>query len=53
MVEAARSITTGFWHSCAITGGRGLSCWRRNDLNQLGDGTSSNRTAPTVVPVCP
>lgn len=34
--------------SCAITGGK-IYCWGRNDKGQVGDGTTTNRTSPTLV----
>jgi alpha-tubulin suppressor-like RCC1 family protein len=35
--------------SCAVVNG-GVRCWGRNDKGQLGDGTTINRTTPTLIP---
>lgn len=36
-------------HSCAITPQNQVKCWGSNTRGQLGDGTTDNRTAPTLV----
>lgn len=38
-LSAIRAIASGFNHSCAITGDRGLRCWGLNDEGQLGIGS--------------
>lgn len=43
-------VAVGESHSCGLSSGGALKCWGRNDLGQLGDGTSQNRTAPTALP---
>jgi alpha-tubulin suppressor-like RCC1 family protein len=48
-----QAVTTGYWHTCALTQrGRG-PLLGRNDLGQLGDGTTDNRSMPVPVAVCP
>jgi alpha-tubulin suppressor-like RCC1 family protein len=45
-----RGISAGGSHTCAIgTDGR-LYCWGANNYGQLGDGTTTARTTPTLVP---
>ena len=36
-------------HTCAILDDNSLACWGRNHLGQLGDGTTTYRTAPVMV----
>lgn len=40
-------------HTCAIGADAGVYCWGQNDKGQLGDGTTTMRTAPVVVPAPP
>ena len=51
--------TSGVWagssggaaHTCAISTGQSLYCWGRNDVGQIGDGTSGNqRPSPKKIP---
>ncbi len=34
------SVATGRYHSCALTGGGGVSCWGADDYGQVGDGVA-------------
>ncbi|MFL5403947.1 MAG: Ig-like domain-containing protein [Gemmatimonadales bacterium] len=51
------SLSAGFYHTCGIATGGAAYCWGRNTPNavqesvggQLGDGTTTDRTAPTAV----
>lgn len=44
-----QSLAAGEVHTCGITAGGVAYCWGANGLGQLGDGTHTNRTAPTRV----
>lgn len=43
------AITSGYSRTCAIGSDDKAYCWGRNDSGQLGDGSSSIRTTPTLV----
>jgi len=43
-------IAVGANHTCAIAADRSLRCWGSNRAGQLGDGTTTDRPTPTVVP---
>jgi alpha-tubulin suppressor-like RCC1 family protein len=51
------SLSAGFYHTCGIATTGGAYCWGRNTPNsfqestggQLGDGTTTNRSVPTLV----
>ena len=42
------TITTGTYHTCALNGGQ-VYCWGWNNGGQLGNGTYTQRTTPTLV----
>ncbi len=45
-----RDVSVGAYHVCAITvNGDKLYCWGRNSDGQLGDGTTLNRSTPTLI----
>ena len=44
-----RQINTGVTHTCAIASDNKAYCWGANNLNQLGDGTATNRLSPTAI----
>jgi alpha-tubulin suppressor-like RCC1 family protein len=42
------AVAAGYGHTCALKGGQ-VYCWGGNYFGQLGDGTYTNRTTPTLV----
>src|SRR4051812_36162130 len=46
---APSSVAAGYAHTCSIRTPGTLWCWGGNYSGQLGDGTLTNRTAPTRV----
>ncbi|HET9425579.1 MAG TPA: CARDB domain-containing protein [Gemmatimonadaceae bacterium] len=42
-------LTIGTIHTCGITATHQAYCWGQNGTNQLGDGTATNRSVPTLV----
>jgi len=45
------SVTVGDHHACAVTTGGALKCWGFNGWGQLGDGTTTQSSADTLVDV--
>jgi len=45
----ARFISTGVAHACAVLSDGSITCWGMNARGQLGDGTTTDRNAPTKV----
>jgi len=46
---SAISISTGYFHSCAILSDNSMQCWGRNEQGQLGIGSLDNKHSPTKV----
>ena len=47
--RTAVMISSGSAHTCAILDDGSVSCWGRNSVGQLGDGTTTHRNTPTQI----
>lgn len=47
------SLEAGNQHTCGITTAGELFCWGDNGFDQLGDGTTTDRTSPTLISTGP
>lgn len=47
------SLSTGATHACGIRADGSLYCWGANSRGQIGDNTTTNATAPTLVSAGP
>jgi hypothetical protein len=46
----AKSIVAGKEFACALLDDGGVACWGQNDSGQLGDGSTTSRASPALVP---
>ena len=46
---AATAVEAGIVHTCALLSDGSVVCWGNNEYNQLGNGTATLRTTPTLV----
>jgi alpha-tubulin suppressor-like RCC1 family protein len=46
--RTATQITAGAFHVCALLDDASVVCWGKNHEGQLGDGSTTNRTAPVT-----
>jgi alpha-tubulin suppressor-like RCC1 family protein len=49
LTNAVAIAAGGFGHTCALLANGSARCWGRNDVGQLGDGTTTNRLTPVPV----
>jgi RHS repeat-associated protein/uncharacterized repeat protein (TIGR01451 family) len=49
LTSGVAAITTGDYHTCALTTSGGVKCWGDNSNGQLGDNSTTQRTAPVDV----
>lgn len=50
-LSGVAEIKVGYEHACARTLGGNVWCWGSDLAGQLGDGTTTNRSTPTKVPL--
>jgi alpha-tubulin suppressor-like RCC1 family protein len=49
LASSVTAIAVGYYHTCALLSTGGVQCWGNNDYGQLGDGSTTDRLAPTSV----
>ena len=51
LTAGVTQIGLGSAHSCAILSSGGVKCWGENSSNELGDGTTTNRSTPVDITI--
>lgn len=49
LTSGIANIAMGYYHACAVTTAGGAKCWGKNNMGQLGDGTTVSTTSPVDV----
>lgn len=49
--RTAKSVSSGFWHTCVLLDNDNVKCWGHNFDGELGYGDTANRTTPSLYPI--
>jgi alpha-tubulin suppressor-like RCC1 family protein len=49
LTNRTAGVSSGGYHTCAVTIGQGLECWGYNGYGALGDGTTAKRNTPGAI----